>query len=235
MIDAAKGEEKLACALMGYAGLRIGEVEQLQWDDLHAGGGRFTMIHVRRGGSSGTTKDKDDRFVPVHSTIAALLGSPAKRTGRVFKAITERQLLKRLKELCETSGFENPRQYKLHSFRHHFASLCANHNVAYRKALAWLGHSSSQMLDLYYHLHDEDSQRAMEALGESAGAAARDDQKDAPSEGNLRAMGLSRIEETLQVPQIQGLVTILANITERSGFEPEVGVYPLQRFSKPSP
>jgi hypothetical protein len=30
LIGAAKGEEKLACALMGYAGLRIGEVEQLQ-------------------------------------------------------------------------------------------------------------------------------------------------------------------------------------------------------------
>jgi site-specific recombinase XerD len=54
----------------------------------------------------------------------------------VFKAVTERQLLKRVKELCQTCGFEDPRQYKLHSFRHHFASLCANHNVAYRKALA---------------------------------------------------------------------------------------------------
>jgi integrase len=55
-------------------------------------------------------------------------------------------------------------QYKLHSFRHHFASLCANHQVAYRKALAWLGHSSSEMLDLYYHLRDEDSRQAMMAL-----------------------------------------------------------------------
>ena len=36
--------------------------------------------------------------------------------------------------------------------------------MAYRKALAWPGHSSSDMLDLYYHLHDEDSQQAMRAL-----------------------------------------------------------------------
>ncbi len=233
LIGAAKGEEKLACALMGYAGLRIGEVEQLQWDDLHVGGGRFTMIHVRRGGSSGTTKDKDDRFVPVHVAITPLLGSPAKRTGKVFKAVTERQLLKRVKELCQTCGFEDPKQYKLHSFRHHFASLCANHNVAYRKALAWLGHSSSQMLDLYYHLHDEDSQRAMEALGESAGAGAGDDQKDAPSEGNLRAMGQSRIEKTLQVPEVQGLVECLSGITERAGFEPAVPER-AHWFSKPA-
>lgn len=38
------------------------------------------------------------------------------------------------------------------------------HHVAYRKALAWLGHLSSEMLDLYYHLHDEDCQQAMLAL-----------------------------------------------------------------------
>ena len=25
------------------------------------------------------------------------------------------------------------------------------------KALTWLGHSSSEMLELYYHLHDNDS------------------------------------------------------------------------------
>lgn len=122
--------------------------------------------------------------MPVHASIASLLESPAKRTGRVFKTITERQLLKWLKELCRTCGFSDPGQYKLHSFRHHFASLCANHNVAYRKALAWLGHSSSQMLGPYYHLHDEDSQQAMETLAESAGAGASEKQGNSPSEGN---------------------------------------------------
>jgi len=36
--------------------------------------------------------------------------------------------------------------------------------VAYRKALAWLGHSDSSVLALYYYLSDSDSQAAMEAL-----------------------------------------------------------------------
>ncbi len=36
--------------------------------------------------------------------------------------------------------------------------------VAHRKALAWLGHSSSEILDPYYHLHDADSQSAMQSL-----------------------------------------------------------------------
>ena len=82
-IEAAENEEKLVCGLMGYAGPWIREVEQLRWDDLHVSGSRFTMIHVRRGGSCGRTKDEEDRFVPVHPTIAALLEAPAKKTLRL--------------------------------------------------------------------------------------------------------------------------------------------------------
>ena len=194
------------------------------------------MIHVRRGGSNGTTKDKEDRFVPVHPTISNLFGHPKKRTGRIFNnSITERRLLKRIKRLCKICEFDNPSQYKLHSFRHHFASMCANHGVAHRKVLAWLGHSSSEMLDLYYHLHDEDSQRAMQALAAGGENIPSGDNEKTPNEGNLRAMGEYKIEKTLQVPEAKELVTTLSDITERGGFEPPVEVIPPRRFSKPLP
>jgi len=142
------------------------------------------MIQVRRGGSSGTRKDKEERFVPIHPKVAAHL-NPLRKSGPTFRAIRERKLLKRLKTLCADCGFKNPQQYKLHTFRHHFASLCANNNVAYRKALTWLGHSSSQMLELYYHLHDEDRQRAIAAL--AANEFPSIPRPDSTAEGNLRA------------------------------------------------
>ncbi len=126
------------------------------------------MIHIRRGGSNGTPKDKDERFVPVHPRVAELLGKVQHKTDPVVPGINERRLLKRVKELCSQCEFDNPQQYKLHSFRHYFASLCANHNIAYRKALVWLGHSSSEMLELYYHLHDDESQTAMIAPAKSS-------------------------------------------------------------------
>jgi integrase len=222
LIEEAKDEEKLAFALMGYAGLRIGEVEQLRWEDISIKNKRFTMIHVRHGGSNGTTKDKEERFVPVHQKISDLLGPTNLKTGLIFQTIKERSLLKRLKELCKQCEFENPRQYKLHSFRHYFASLCANHNIAYRKALAWLGHSSSQMLDLYYHLNDDESQQAMVALANSYVVGGHFGSQYSPFEGNLRAMGQSKIEKTLQVPEVQEAITLLSRITERPGFEPGV-------------
>ena len=222
LINVSKGEEKLAFALMGYAGLRIGEVEQLHWTDIQINDGRYTMIHIRRGGSEGTPKDKDERFVPVHPRVAELLGTIRHKTGLVFLGINERKLLKRAKELCRQCEFDNPRQYKLHSFRHYFASLCANHNIAYRKALAWLGHSSSEMLELYYHLHDEESQQAMIALANSSLIGGNFKCQYSPHEGNLRATGQYKIEKTLQVPQVQKLINSLSDITERAGFEPAV-------------
>ncbi len=241
LLKATSGEEQVAFALMAYAGLRIGEVEQLRWEDLRQRDGRCTMIHVRRGGSADTTKDKDERFVPVHPRIAQLLGGP-KKTGSVFKTIAERSLLARLKALCKSCGFEKPDEYKLHSFRHHFASLCANHGVAHRKALAWLGHSSSDMLDLYYHLHDDESEQAMLALaagghgiaatvdategaeGGSRAVTPRDPTSpaagDAHFEGSLRAIGQSTIEHLAQAPERQELAKCVLDGTERMGFEP---------------
>ncbi|MHC4234086.1 MAG: tyrosine-type recombinase/integrase [Planctomycetota bacterium] len=130
IIATAAGEEQPACALMGYAGLQIGEVEQLQWQDIHVRNRKLTMIHGQLGGSNESTKDKDDRFVPIHPKVADLFAPLTKDWGRIFSRITERRLLKRLKALCTECGFDNLQQYKLHSFRHHFASLCARNRVA---------------------------------------------------------------------------------------------------------
>ena len=215
--------ERVAFATLAYAGLRIGELEQLQWADVQRDRGDLGMFYIRRGGSNGTTKDKDHRFVPIHPRIRPLLDALSRTSERVFPEITERRLLKRLKEICHQIGLANPDQYKLHSFRHHFASLCANHRVAHRKALAWLGHSSSEILDLYYHLHDADSQAAMKSLADDTfdGSA---ESAEGGFEGNLRATGQSTIEKTPQAPEVRELVDALCGATERAGFEPAVPV-----------
>ena len=231
IIANSEGIEKAALATLAYAGLRIGELEQLLWLDVQLDRGDLGMFHIRRGGSAGSTKDKDERFVPIHPNVRRLLEALPRDSERVFPGVAERQLLKRLKELCAEIGLPNPSQYKLHSFRHHFASLCANHHVAYRKALAWLGHSSSDILDLYYHLHDADSEAAMQALaadGEPEPAAEPvevAESADNHIEGTSRAMGESRIEKRSQTQLEEELVSVLDEITERAGFsDPTVSV-----------
>jgi hypothetical protein len=91
-----------------------------------------------------------------------------------------------------------------------------------RLAAAWLGHSSSQMLDLYYHLHDDDSQQAMQALAGSTEMSAEKEPPALQSEGSVRANGESAIERLAQVPEFVELAETLIGVSERGGFEPPV-------------
>jgi hypothetical protein len=189
------------------------------WRDVRMGENGAGMFHVRLGGSNGTTKDKDARFVPIHPRIRPLIAALPRSGDHVFPEIRERQLLQRVKELCGTLKFAKPDEFKLHSFRHYFASLCANHQVAYRKALAWLGHSDSSILQLYYHLTDSDSQAAMEALAGDGFRAPEMKPEVQPLEGNLRAIGGSTIEKDSQVEAEQFVTKLLSLGTERGRFK----------------
>jgi hypothetical protein len=62
------------------------------------------------------------------------------------------------------------------------------------------------MLDLYYHLHDEDSQQAMMALASNPDEDdPESDSDEFCSEDILRTFGQSTIEKESQVPQPQAL------------------------------
>jgi hypothetical protein len=69
----------------------------------------------------------------------------------------------------------------------------------YRKALAWLGHSNLEMLDLYYHLHDDDSQKTMMELAKSDNSEIPEEK----SEDSLRTVAGSKIVNNQQPPELQ--------------------------------
>ncbi len=73
-------------------------------------------------------------------------------------------------------------------------------------------------------INDDDSQKAMLAMTNSGIIGGCFSGKNLTFEGNLRAIGQSKIEKALQVPEVKELVTSLSNITERAGFEPAVEV-----------
>ena len=80
------------------------------------------------------------------------------------KVVSPKKLRAYLKDLCRQCGFENPRQYKLHTFRHFFASYCAQQNLSYKYVLEWMGHLSSAILDMYFTMNDRQAQAAMNSL-----------------------------------------------------------------------
>ena len=147
--------------------MRIGELVQLRWEDVNI---ESSVIHVQRGGSEGRTKDKEDRFIPIHAgRLKPILQCLQRKSEVVFlmpdgKLVSPKKLRAYLKDLCRQCGFENPRQYKLHTFRHFFASYCAQQNLSYKYVLEWMGHSSSAILDMYFTMNDRQAQAAMNGL-----------------------------------------------------------------------
>ena len=151
--------------------MRIGELQQLRWEDVDL---ECNVIHVCRGGSSGKPKDKEDKFIPIHTQkLKPILQTLPRVSETVFQMpnsleVSQKKLLAYLKRLCAECGFTNPNQYKLHTFRHFFASYCAQQNLSYKYTLEWMGHSSSAILDLYFTMNDRYSQMAMNSLSFSS-------------------------------------------------------------------
>lgn len=165
LLERTDGNIHAAIALGAYAGLRAGEMIQLRWIDVRFDRGNLGVLHIQRGGSAGTTKDKEPRFIPIHPRVREALDRLERSDALVLPGLSDRTLLGQIKRLCREFGFDS--RLKTHSLRHHFASHCAaNPRVPYRMALAWMGHSSSQVLDLYFHLHDDDSENAMQSLAD---------------------------------------------------------------------
>jgi len=152
---------------LAFTGIRIGELRQLTWDDVDLDHG---VIHIHRGGSGSTPKDKEDRFIPIHHRkLRPTLQALPRTSTLVFlmpngKPVDDKKLRRYLKSLCGQRGFACPWQYKLHTFRHFFASYCAQQNLSYKYVLEWMGHSSSAILDLYFTMNDRHAQAAMNSM-----------------------------------------------------------------------
>lgn len=177
LLEKADAHFKPVVSMLAYAGLRFGEARDLLWTDLVLENDTPGFIVVRRGGSSGkTTKGKRQRRIPIHPELRRVLDGMPRTFDRVFAALpspkyphggapmNERRCLVALKRLCNRCEFNNPQQYKLHTLRHTFASMCARTNVSYKYALEWMGHRSSDILDLYYCMFDADAHAAMQTL-----------------------------------------------------------------------
>jgi integrase len=176
LLEKADPHEKVIFATLAYTGMRFGEVQQLRWscvtlDD--KGGG---IITIERGGSGDTTKGKEARYVPIHKDLRTLLDTLPRTHEWVFTArpsakhpegggmISERRLLLSLKRLCKRCGFPNPNQYKVHTFRHVFASMLARSNEGYKTALQLVGHKNSRIFDIYYKMYAEDAKKSINTV-----------------------------------------------------------------------
>lgn len=176
MVDNADDYLRPIIVFLAYTGCRVGEMRDLFWEDVHLDANGNGVLDIRHGGSDGNTKSGKSRQIPIHSELRPYLESLPRIDERVFHSrpskrypkgngkIVDTRLLDQVKALCAKCGFENPTQYKTHTFRHAFASRLARENQPYGYALRLMGHGSSKILDLYFTVYDADAVKAIEAI-----------------------------------------------------------------------
>lgn len=113
-----------------YTGLRFGELRDLRWADIDLDAGSNGVLHIRRGGSTDSTKTRRSRRVPMHPDVRRVIESTPRIDGsdRVFHEeptpthpeidapLRERRLLNQIKRLARDCGFPDWRNACIHSF-----------------------------------------------------------------------------------------------------------------------
>jgi integrase len=150
--------------VLANAGMRIGELINLRWEDINEAKG---VIHIRAR-EGWQPKGRRNRIVPMHPEIRNILPQD-RSTPYVFMGprggkLKETYCLHCFKADRKKLGIQNG---TLHTFRHFFVSLCAARGVPMATCMSWVGHRDMDTVWRYYHLHDSESQRAMQLLVEA--------------------------------------------------------------------
>lgn len=179
------GEHKALILVMGYCGLRWGEVSALRVRDLDLLARR---LHVRRSVSDvggrlvfSTTKSHETRAVPFPATLAPMLEAaidgrgpddplfPAPQGGYLHPRNFRYRVFDRAVEAAGLP-FITP-----HDLRHTAASLAVASGASVKAVQKMLGHASAAMtLDVYAGLFDDELDSVAERLEQGASAARAD-------------------------------------------------------------
>ena len=169
------GRDVLILALAGEAGLRIGEIERLDWPDLlHAGLPKLVL--VIKSGHGGNT----EREVPVSPLLGAAilryakyhawLRGPVPFAGPVCTFYGKKGRLKRraIQRMVSRLGLKVlGRKVWPHMLRHTFASRMLGHSDV-RTVQALLGHTRLETTQRYLHTSRAAVDSAILQLGKNA-------------------------------------------------------------------
>ena len=156
-------------SLMLDAGLRVGELVQLQMSDLYFNGNPVTSIVVREA----ITKSKEERSVPVNISLACALEEFHKEfdyqdryihafafpaSGNTRDHVTTRQV----ERIINKAGWKAlGRPVNPHMLRHTFATRI-NKVTDMRTLQVLLGHQHLSSTQIYTHPDEEDKKKAIQ-------------------------------------------------------------------------
>ncbi len=161
--------------LGGDAGLRVGEMAALRWEDLDFA---HSTLYVRRNlvlGQERAPKWGTARDVPLsHRLQAALLGLRGEQggEGRVLRSSTGRPI-----SICHfrpnlerVARYAGAPLYGPHALRHSFGTRLMLNGASARVAMELLGHSSLKTTQIYAHASKDHRRSAIDLLAPPDGA-----------------------------------------------------------------
>jgi integrase len=172
ILGEASQPNQAAYTILADTGLRIGELKHLTWDDVDYGN---NVLHIRAK-DGWRPKTGDQRTVPMSPRVRSLIEKLPHQSMWVLTApasakyplgdhqISERRLLVALKGIVKKLGLRG----HLHTFRHAFISRALTSGIPEAVVRAWVGHVDPDVIRLYTHIADADSQAAMRRLNASS-------------------------------------------------------------------
>lgn len=170
---------------LATSGLRINELARLRWTDIDFSSNTLRLTDERarprrkQTGNERRIKGKRGRTLPMHPAFREVLTALTRhRDGLVFHGqkggrLSDRRVLDALqrrvieplkKEFPTSDGEIGFSQGTIHGLRHFFCSQAYRSGARDAELLEWLGHRDSKVMQLYRHLHREDSHRRMEQI-----------------------------------------------------------------------
>jgi integrase len=173
ILAVSKGPQRVAFTILAETGLRAGELKWLTWADVDLG---RNVLHVRPK-TGWKPKTGDQRAVPISPRVRDCLDSLPRHASWVLTAapsakhpsgdrqMSERRLLRSLKRVLRMLNLPG----HLHTFRHAFISKALASGIPESQVRAWVGHVDDQIIRLYTHIADSQSQAAMGKLAATNG------------------------------------------------------------------
>jgi integrase len=138
---------RLPLRVLEQTGMRVGELHQLEWQDVDVAGSRFRIRHGKTASARRWVAVPSWLMVDVQETT-----TPDDRTPerRVFPGFTPAAAKNAMGRACEAAGVAH---YHPHDLRHRYASVKIAEGVPVTQVAAQLGHSRNSLtLDTYSHV-----------------------------------------------------------------------------------
>ena len=137
-------ETKRAFLFACLTGLRISDIETLDWSDIRGWGEKATIVKRQ-------VKTGHDVEIPLNELTQTYLGEPQK-TGRVFKMMSRTVVASDLKQWAKAAGIN--KHLTFHVSRHTFATQSISAGVGIYTVSKLCGHTSVKTTQIYAHMMD---------------------------------------------------------------------------------